>query len=109
MAILTKQDPSNLEEYLGLIEQALFEISDLRAAIEFDMEGMESSLGIVEELDHDLQHLKASLSEGSHIYANGDLPYMLKIKKLNYKTLPFKSLLEDINRVHRNGMRIDDD
>jgi len=109
MAILTKQDPSNLEEYLGLIEQALFEISDLKAVIEFDMEGMESSLGIVEELELDLQRLKTNLSSGEHIYANGDLPYMSKIKKLNYRTLPFKSLLEDINRVHRNGMRIDDD
>ncbi|MEY3219165.1 MAG: hypothetical protein RIT27_522 [Pseudomonadota bacterium] len=109
MAILTKQDPTNLEEYLGLIEQALFEVSDLRAAVEFDMEGMESSLEIVGELERDLQTLKTHLTNGSHIYANGDLPYMSKIKKLNYKTLPFKSLLEDINRVHRNGMRINDD
>jgi hypothetical protein len=108
MAILTKQDPSNLEEYFALIDQALFEISDLRAAIEFDGEGMQA-VDFLDEIERDLNDLKAHLTDGSHLYAVGDLPYMAKIKRVDHKALPFKALLEDINRTHRNGMRIDDD
>lgn len=109
MAILTKKDPTNLDEYLALIDQALFEIEDLRAAMEFEMEGMEGALDFIDDVERELRKLRTNLTNGSHIYATGDLPYMPKIKQVNHNTLPFKVLLEDINRVHRHGMRINDD
>lgn len=109
MAILTKKDPKNLEEYLALIDQALFEVSDVRAALEFDFEGMESSLDFIDDVERELVVLKTNLTNGTHVYATGDLAYMQKIKRATHKTLPFKALLEDINRTHRHGMRIEDD
>ena len=44
--------PSTPEEYVELVKQAVFEVEDLRAAIEYDMDGMADSSGFIDELEH---------------------------------------------------------
>ena len=104
MPLLTPKGPSNLEEYLELIDQALFEVDDTRAAMEYEMEGMEHALKFIDELERNLRQLRAALSAGEHVFGGADLPYMAIIAKQTLQTVPFKRLLEDINQVHRHGL-----
>ena len=41
--------PSTPEAYVNLMKQAMFEIEELRAAIEYDSEGMQDSLLFIDK------------------------------------------------------------
>jgi hypothetical protein len=41
------------DEYVAFIKDALYEVSDMRAAIEFDEEGMGGGISIIDDLEPD--------------------------------------------------------
>jgi hypothetical protein len=101
-------DPRTPEEYVGMVEQALFEIGDTRASIEYDMEGIQPAIfEFIDDLERELRHLRASMADGSYQFGHQDLPFMRMIEHLDVSVLPFKRLLEDINRIHHNGLTVD--
>jgi hypothetical protein len=97
--------PRTMGEYQELVEQALVELDDLRHSAEFD-EGEEWSgvYTFLDSLETDLQQLHQSMVNGSYAFGDQDLPYMRLIGKVGTFLLPFKALLETINRVHRSGL-----
>ena len=97
--------PATMEDYIELVESALFDVEELRMSVEFDMEFMESALSFIEPLEKALRDLLDSLKDGSHEFADTDLPFMPIVESKQNVMLPFKPLLRQINETHRKGLR----
>ena len=96
--------PATFEDYIELVDQALFEVDELRFSVEFDEEFMEDALNFVGIMEQQLRDLLASMKEGSYEFADEDLPFMPFVKKQSNLILPFKGLLTLINNTHRKGL-----
>jgi hypothetical protein len=88
------------KDYLEMIDQALFEVADLRESLEYDGEGLRVNLTFIETLEKELQRLKNDLQRGTHIFDGQNLPFMAIVHQQKAHILTFKRLLEDINTVH---------
>lgn len=100
--------PRTPEEYADLVEQALFEIEELRASAEYDMEEMGQALAFLDELEAGVRALLESMRDGSYRFADEDLPFMAVVEHVHESILPFKQLLRVINETHRAGLAVDD-
>lgn len=96
--------PKTAAEYIELIDQALFEIDDLRASAEYDMESMGGVLEFLDQLDRDVRGLKQAMLDGRYQFGNSDLPFMRIVEAQDERVLPFKYLLRVINATHRLGL-----
>jgi len=96
--------PTTMDAYIDLVEQALFEVDELRFSVEFDEEFMEGALNFVGILEQQLKDLLASLKEQRYEFSDEDLPFMIIVKEQNNLILPFKGLLNLINTTHRKGL-----
>lgn len=97
--------PKNKDEYLDLVDQAIFETDDLLMSAE--EEGDEDDFGafvpVYEQIRHGLRQLHADVQADRHAFANGtDLPFMALANKWKTK-LPHYSLIEAINSAHKPG------
>ena len=97
--------PKTAEQYVGLIEQAIIELDELRACIEFDMEDPGDALRFLEPLEEGLRRLRSTMADGSYLFENKDLPFM-EIANRYRNQLPFVELLVTINQTHREGLDI---
>ncbi len=97
--------PQDYEAFLDLLHQAVYEVDELRACIEEDMEEMERYLPFLEPLDAQLRQLYevacAGVLEG---FGQGrDLPYMTLFARFE-RDIPFRELLRTINAAYREGL-----
>ena len=97
--------PASMEEYLELIESALFDVDELRMSVEFDMEFMEGAMGFVDPLAKDLRDMQNAIKDGSYEFADADLPFMPIVQSQSNLNLPFKPVLRVINETHRKGLQ----
>jgi len=97
--------PATMDDYIELVKSALFDVEELRMSVEFDMEFMEPALSFIEPLEKGLRDLLNSLKDGSHEFADTDLPFMPFVESQQNVMLPFKPLLRQINEIHRKGLR----
>jgi len=98
--------PSTPEAYVDLVKQALFEIDELRAAIEYDMEGMQDSVSFVDDLEQAVKQVYNAMADGSYSFQDKDLPFMEIVRRQGVFSLPFRDLLNLINDTHRKGLEI---
>ncbi len=97
--------PKTMEAYRRLVEEALIEVEDLRSSAEYD-EGEEWAgvFGFLDDLERSLKDLQRAMDEGTYTFRDEDLPFMRIIAPIDPHMLPFKLLLETINRTHRQGL-----
>lgn len=95
-------NPVTFPHYLEMVDQALFELSDLRESIEYDAEGIVLDVAFIDILERGLKKLHAELSEGKHVFGGDDLAFMAVVAKQRAHQIPFKRLLEEINYIHRH-------
>ena len=100
--------PKTVEEYVDLVDQALFEIDDLRAAAEYDMDSMGAANEFLAELEREVKALRASMTDGSYRFGKEDLPFVKVVSLQDEMILPFKRLLLKINETHMNGLDVDE-
>lgn len=97
--------PASAREYRDLVEDAAYEIRELQRCAEDDMDDELSDLIpafiAIEHALEDLSHGKIPCT------AESDLPFMVLAKTYRH-VIPVFSMLEVINRAHRNGMVIVD-
>ena len=98
-----------VEEYVSLVKDAIYEVDELRASIEYDSEGMGDAPKVVDELEEVLKGIYQSMQDGTYSWRTGDLRYMDYIRNMDEHTIPFRSLLIRINDTHKNGLEVDDD
>lgn len=92
------------EEYIYLINQALDEIFDLRAAIEYDEEFMGDAAMIVEPLNEGLTRLLDAVKSGEYRIGEGDdLEFLHVLKNTDHRAIPFWSVLKLILDTHTEG------
>jgi len=99
----------SVEEFVDMVQQAVFEVEELYMAADFDMGSMGSTANFVDHLDKTLKALLSSMEDGSYHFENKDLPFMPIVEKENEKSLPFKFLLRRINETHRYGLEVEAD
>ncbi len=100
-------EPTTLDEFLALLDDALFEMEDLRAAAEYE-DGSERDLGemlpVFEEIEAGLKQLRTGLKDGSRKPGSGqDLPFMGLVHHWKVR-IPIARLLERINDLQRKGL-----
>ena len=96
--------PRTAEQYVELIDQAIFEVEELRLAMEYDQEGMGDVDSFLGELEAEVRGLKQRIADGSYQWATGDLPFMDIVNHASDRSLPFKHLLRLINFTHTTGL-----
>ncbi|RMG30800.1 MAG: general secretion pathway protein GspF [Gammaproteobacteria bacterium] len=101
--------PKTPEEYVSLVENALFEIEDLRAAAEYDEDSMGGVLKFIDELESQVRALRDRMADGTYRFEDRDLPFMKLVKRTDDRLLPFKQLLVIINATHRKGLNVEEE
>jgi len=100
--------PRTLAEYVDLVDQAIFEIEELRAAAEYDMDSLGDAVHGINDLERQVRQLRLSLSNGSHRFGGEDLLFMALVERQDDRVLPFKYLFRMINETHREGLAVED-
>ncbi len=103
------QRPRTPEEYFDLVDQALFEIRDLRWAAEFDEEELGGALKFLDRLEAEVDALRRQMLDGTYHFGNEDLPFMDIVAAQETFILPFKPLLQIINQTHKHGLAVAED
>lgn len=101
--------PKTAEAYVDLVDQALFEIEDLRLSAEYDMDSMGAATEFLAELEQDVRRLRDSMADGSYRFGKEDLPFVKVVAHQDERILPFKQLLLKINETHVNGLDVGED
>lgn len=96
--------PKTVQEYVELIDQAIFEVEELRMAMEYDQDSMGGAEKFIDELEAGVRGIKQQMKEGTYQWATGDLPFMDVVKRTDSRLLPFKELLHAINHTHKTGL-----
>ena len=107
---IAKQDmkgPKTYDEYIDLVHQAVYEVDEMRAGIEYDPENAERWSNILDHLDGVLRKLFDDMVNDKYQFPTGvDLPYMAFLNRWG-KEVPFKPLLVVINQAHKDGLSRD--
>lgn len=94
------------DEYAGLVDQAIFDLKELRASTDYDIEAIDTNTAYLGVLLEELRELRASMADGSYLFGRNDLPFMRIVKQHSERELPFIKLLYQINATHRQGLDV---
>ncbi len=90
------------DQLVHLLKQALIELAELRASIEYDEEFMEGIPAVIVPLEKDLTQLLGEIETSRHVFVHKDLPFMALVSRVNKIYLPFKQLFIDINKLYKS-------
>lgn len=96
-------EATSMAEFKMLVREALGEIDDLRASIDYDEENMGGALGFIDELEAAVKQLYESIENGTYQPGQGELPFMEIVRNADAQLLPFKHLFERIEQSHEKG------
>ncbi|WP_455207838.1 hypothetical protein [Kaarinaea lacus] len=99
---------TSMAEFKILVREALGEIDDLRASIEYDEENMGGALGFIDELEGAVKQLYESIENGTYQPGVGELPFMEIVRNADAQLLPFKNLFARIEESHKAGLSSED-
>jgi len=100
----------NLDELTEIINQALDEVEDLRAAIEFDEEFKGESSIIVEPASAGLTRLLSAINCDNYRPGDGDwLQFLETLRDIDHRAVPFWPLLRIIIETHENGYQTEEE
>lgn len=92
------------DEFIDLINQALDEVEDLRAAIEYDEEFMGNAAIIVEPMLTGLSRLLSAVKSGEYLIGEGNwLDFLNALRDTDHHLVPFWPLLKLILETHQQG------
>ncbi|MCP4406386.1 MAG: general secretion pathway protein GspF [Gammaproteobacteria bacterium] len=94
----------SMEEYRDLINEAIYDVQDLRASIEYDEEIMGDALVFLDPLEAGIRALNQEIKDGHYQFSNQNLPFMAIVHETPGSLLPFKPLLIRINDTHIHGL-----
>ena len=95
-----------VDEYVEWVRQAVFEVDDLRACLEFETEDERSFPDFLDPLDEGIKGLYRSMLDGTYAFGREDLPFM-DLAAQFAEEIPFHTLLKQINETHRRGLEVD--
>lgn len=96
--------PTTYDEYVDLVHQAVYEVDEMRAGVEYDPENMERWAGLLNHLDGILRPMYDEMVADTYQFPTGkDLGYMHVLNRWG-PDFPFKQLLLVVNETHKNGL-----
>ena len=95
-----------VDEYVDWVRQAVFEVDDLRACLEFELEDLKQFPAFLDPLDEGIKDLHQSMLDGRYAFGREDLPFMDLAAQFS-EDIPFHTLLKQINETHRRGLEVD--
>ena len=98
-----------VEEYVAWMKDALYEVEDMRASIEYDEEGMGATKPYIEEIESSLKDVFKLMESGDYCWNTGDLRYASVIRDLDESVIPFRQLLISINETHTKGLETEEE
>ena len=93
-----------LDEYTDWVKQAVYEVEELRASIEFDEEFMGDALVFLDPLENEIKKLYQRIMDGNYEFSDEPLKFMPIVEQNDPTLLPFKPLLIRINATHTHGL-----
>ena len=94
----------DLTEFTELVRQAMYEVDELRACLEYDDDESATYKPYLDPLDKILREMYESLTTG-HYHGVGegkDLPFMPLFIR-HERDIPFREILRTLNATHREG------
>jgi hypothetical protein len=91
------------EEYIGWVKQAVFEVGDLRACLEYELEDLQRFPAYLDPLEQGIEALFETMKAGHYRFGREDLPFMDLVHRFG-EEIPFSTLLKQINETHRRGI-----
>lgn len=95
-----------VDEYVEWVRQAVFEVDDLRACLEFETEDVRQFPDFLDPLDEGIKGLHRAMLDGTYAFGREDLPFM-DLAAQFAEEIPFHTLLKQINETHRRGLEVD--
>ncbi len=98
-------------EYAEWVQQARFEVGDLKNCLLYDMEEIGESGRFpvfLEPLESGVEEVFSAMSRGEYVFGREDLPF-LEIAERHAEQIPFMILLRQINETHRKGLDLGDE
>lgn len=96
--------PGDMMGYQNLVEQALDEVIDLRAAAEYEEEFKGDAPSFIDRLETELRNHLHEIRQPHYLFGGSDLPFMDIVDSAEQSVLPFAGLLHLINETHRQGL-----
>jgi hypothetical protein len=103
--MMTLQRARSADEYADWIQQARFEIEDLRNCIAFDYDDLAQMPVFLEPLQEGIEQLYQAMRQGTYHFGRDDLPFMDLVVRFS-DAIPFYLLLQQINETHRHGLDV---
>ena len=98
------------DELVEIINQALDEVEDLRAAIEYDEEYKGESSIIVEPVSIGLTRLLSAVNNDEYRPGQGEwLNFLDSLRDIDHRAVPFWPLLKLVIETHEKGYETQDD
>jgi hypothetical protein len=98
--------PNSAEDFLHLLDEAIFELKDALACSEYEADGMmefTSDAPLYQQLLEEYQQLKQQFAADEIAVGRGkDLPFMPLVNRA-HERIPFSDLLGLINQGYKNG------
>ena len=104
MSNLNSIRAKSMQEYADIIKEALFEIDDLRASVEYDEDFMSGATSFLGDLERGVRALLKSVEDGSYEFGKGELPFIGIVRSARDDLLPFKHLFMRIEMTHKQGL-----
>ena len=95
------------EEYGDWVSQAMHEVGDLKACLQYELDESQPFPAFVEPLEAGIRQVYQAMVDGSYSFGRDDLAFM-DILRRNEREVPFYSLLVQINETHRKGLDVPD-
>ncbi len=102
---MSLQRARSVDEYIEWVKQAVFEIDDLRACLEYDSEELVQFPVFLDPLDAGIKALYTAMQEGRYCFGRDDLPF-IELAAQYADAIPFHTLLNQINATHQLGLDI---
>ena len=95
-----------VDEYVEWVRQAVFEVDDLRACLEFELEELKQFPVFLDPLEQGIKAIYQHMLDGTYGFGREDLPFMDLAAQFSSE-IPFHTLLKQINETHRRGLDTD--
>lgn len=82
-----------MEDFAHMLEQILYELDELRAAVEYDEEYMGDALVFLPPLEQDIRAMYEQAKSGEYTFKDEDLPFVDRLKHVDSRLIPFTQML----------------
>ena len=92
-------------EYAEWVQEAMFEVGDLKNCLLYEFEDLQRFPAYIEPLEEGVKQVYDAMVVGTYRFGRKDLLYMETLRR-HEDQIPFHLLLKQINETHRKGLEV---